>query len=80
MPACFWKSMRSDKIQRIAKKYNLKVIYDAAHAVGSKFNNESVLNYGDISATSFHGTKLLNTAEGGGCITNDIQIKIKLTE
>lgn len=58
-----------EAIELIAKKYDLKVIYDAAHAVGSTYNNKSIFEYGDISATSFHGTKLLNTAEGGACIT-----------
>lgn len=60
-----------EAIEAIAKKHNLKVIYDAAHAIGSTCNGKSLLSYGDISATSLHGTKLLNTAEGGGCITND---------
>ena len=59
-----------DAIEIIAKKHGLKVIYDAAHAMGSTINGSSLLGYGDISATSFHGTKLFNTAEGGGCITN----------
>jgi hypothetical protein len=58
-----------DAIEIIAKKHGLKVIYDAAHAIGSTYNGSSLLEYGDISATSFHGTKLFNTAEGGGCIT-----------
>ncbi len=60
-----------DAIEAIAKKNNLKVIYDAAHAIGSTYKDESLLSYGDISATSLHGTKLFNTAEGGGCITNN---------
>jgi dTDP-4-amino-4,6-dideoxygalactose transaminase len=60
-----------DAIQQIAAKHRLKVIYDAAHALGSKYKGKSVLEYGDITATSFHATKLLNTAEGGGCITLD---------
>lgn len=66
-------------IEKIAKKHNLKVIYDAAHAIGSTFEGKSVLNYGDISATSLHATKLLNTGEGGGCITSskDLQKKIE---
>jgi hypothetical protein len=66
-----------DKIEKIAKKYNLKVIYDAAHAVGATYNGKSILEYGDISATSLHATKLLNTAEGGGCITNDTELNEK---
>ena len=67
-----------EEIERIAKKHNLKVIYDAAHAVGSTYKNESLLNYGDISATSFHATKLLNTAEGGGVITANNVLHEKL--
>lgn len=67
-----------EAIEIIAKKHNLKVIYDAAHAIGSKINDRSVLEYGDISATSLHATKLLNTGEGGGCITNNIDLHEKL--
>lgn len=60
-----------DAIDAIAKKHNLKVIYDAAHAIGTQRNGTSILNYGDISATSLHATKLFNTGEGGACITKD---------
>lgn len=67
-----------DEIQRIADKYNLKIIYDAAHAVGSSYKNKSLLEYGNISATSFHATKLFNTAEGGGVITNNNLLHDKL--
>ena len=67
-----------EKIQQIADKYNLKVIYDAAHAIGSSYGGRSLLEYGDISATSLHATKLLNTAEGGGCITSDPELHEKL--
>ncbi len=67
-----------DAIEGIARKHNLKVIYDAAHAVGSKYKDRSLLEFGDISATSLHATKLLNTAEGGGCITTDIELNKKL--
>lgn len=56
-------------IDTIAKRHHLKVIYDAAHAFGSTVLGESVYKYGDISATSLHCTKMLNTGEGGGCIT-----------
>lgn len=65
-------------IEKIAKRHSLKVIYDAAHAMGSTLNGKSILEYGDISATSSHATKLLNTAEGGGCITNDLKVHNKL--
>jgi len=67
-----------EAIEAIAKKHNLKVIYDAAHAIGSTFKDKSLLSYGDISATSLHGTKLLNTAEGGGCITTDKELHEKI--
>jgi dTDP-4-amino-4,6-dideoxygalactose transaminase len=58
-------------IKTIADKYGLKVIYDAAHAVGVNYKGQSVLEYGDISATSFHATKIFNSGEGGACIAND---------
>ncbi|MDD2230968.1 MAG: DegT/DnrJ/EryC1/StrS family aminotransferase, partial [Candidatus Cloacimonetes bacterium] len=48
------------------------------HAVGSVYNGKSLLNYGDVSATSFHATKIINTAEGGGCVTEDPQLAEKL--
>lgn len=67
-----------DAIEQIAKKHNLKVIYDAAHAIGSTYQGKSLLEYGDISATSLHATKLLNTAEGGGCITTNEHLHKKL--
>jgi dTDP-4-amino-4,6-dideoxygalactose transaminase len=65
-------------IDAIAKKHNLKVIYDAAHAIGSEYNGRSALECGDISATSYHATKILNTAEGGSCITTDNELHEKL--
>lgn len=67
-----------EEIDAIAKRHGLKVIYDAAHAIGSTYKGQSLLRWGDISATSLHATKLLNTAEGGGCITNDEQLSAKL--
>jgi dTDP-4-amino-4,6-dideoxygalactose transaminase len=67
-----------DAIETIAEKYNLKVIYDGAHAIGSTYKGKSILEYGDISVTSLHATKLLNTAEGGGCIAKDSFIFEKL--
>jgi dTDP-4-amino-4,6-dideoxygalactose transaminase len=68
-----------EAIDVIAKKHGLKVIYDAAHAIGSTYKGKSLLEFGDISATSLHATKLLNTGEGGGCITtnNDLHEKLK---
>lgn len=57
-----------EKIEVIAKKHNLPVIYDGAHAFGVTYQGKSLLGYGDISITSFHATKLLHTIEGGGII------------
>jgi len=69
-----------EAISAIAQKYKLSVIYDAAHAVGSRYKGKSLLSYGDISATSFHATKMLNTAEGGACIarTKDIHRRLQM--
>lgn len=64
-----------EKIEKIAKKHNLKVIYDAAHAFGVSINGESVLNYGDVSMLSFHATKVFNTLEGGALVCQDAEIK-----
>lgn len=58
-------------IQAIAEKHNLKVIYDAAHAFGVTYDGKSIFEYGDISTTSFHATKLFHTIEGGGLFTKD---------
>ncbi|HXP49544.1 MAG TPA: DegT/DnrJ/EryC1/StrS family aminotransferase [Bacteroidia bacterium] len=60
-----------EKIEEIARKNNLKVIYDAAHAFGTEYNNKSLASYGDISTLSFHATKLFHTIEGGAIITED---------
>ncbi|MEZ8644874.1 DegT/DnrJ/EryC1/StrS family aminotransferase [Vibrio cyclitrophicus] len=58
-----------ERIQEIADKYKLKVVYDAAHAFGVKYKGESVLRHGDVSTLSFHATKLFHTIEGGAVIT-----------
>lgn len=57
-----------DKIQTLAEKFQLKVIYDGAHAFGCELNGVSLLNYGDLSTLSFHATKLFHTVEGGAII------------
>lgn len=69
-----------EAIDRIAKAHKLKVIYDAAHAVGVNYNGKSIFEQGDISATSFHATKMLNTAEGGACIATDDGLHDKLKQ
>lgn len=67
-----------EEIQKIADKYNLKVIYDAAHAFGVKYKNIGVGNYGDASIFSFHATKVFNTIEGGGVSFSDHKLYEKL--
>ncbi|MDD7794730.1 DegT/DnrJ/EryC1/StrS family aminotransferase [Clostridium sp. 'White wine YQ'] len=67
-----------EEIDKIAKKHNLKVIYDAAHAFGVKFKGKSVVSYGDASILSFHATKVFNTIEGGAVIHNSASLKQKL--
>jgi dTDP-4-amino-4,6-dideoxygalactose transaminase len=64
-----------DAIEIIAKKNNLKVIYDAAHAFGVKCHCGSILKHGDLSVLSFHATKVLNTFEGGAIISKDKKTK-----
>jgi dTDP-4-amino-4,6-dideoxygalactose transaminase len=60
------------EINRLAKKYDLKVIYDAAHAFGEKIDGQGIGNFGDASMFSFHATKVFNTIEGGAvCFKND---------
>lgn len=66
------------KIQSIADKYGLKVIYDAAHAFGVAVDGESVLKYGDMSTLSFHATKTYNTIEGGALICHDEKAKQRI--
>ncbi|WP_338766592.1 DegT/DnrJ/EryC1/StrS family aminotransferase [Bernardetia sp. ABR2-2B] len=63
-----------EKIEKIAKKHNLKVIYDAAHCFGVNYKGQSLLNYGDISTLSFHATKLFHTGEGGGIVVNNQEL------
>ena len=67
------------KIQQIADKHNLKVIYDAAHAFGVKLHGESILQYGDCSTLSFHATKLFHTGEGGAVICKDAEVSKRVS-
>ncbi|MGO4292721.1 DegT/DnrJ/EryC1/StrS family aminotransferase [Chitinophaga sp. RAB17] len=60
-----------DAIKAIADKHQLKVIYDAAHCFGTKYNGQSIFEYGDISTSSFHATKLFHTIEGGAVFSKD---------
>jgi len=63
-----------EAIENIAKKHNLKVIYDAAHAFGVTYNNQSIFLYGDVSTCSFHATKLFHTGEGGAVFCKDEEL------
>lgn len=67
-----------DAIKQIADKYNLKVIYDAAHCFGTRYKDKSIFEFGDISTTSFHATKLFHTVEGGAVITKDPELHKKM--
>ena len=64
-----------EKIQEIADRYGLKVIYDAAHAFGVKIKGTSVVNFGSMSILSFHAIKVFNTFEGGAVICHDERTK-----
>jgi len=64
-----------EKIQRLADKYGLKVLYDAAHAFGVKVNGKPIAAFGDVSMFSFHATKIFNTIEGGALTYNDKYLK-----
>ena len=60
-----------EAIEKLATKYKLKVIYDAAHAFNEKYKGENIANYGDMSMFSFHATKVFNTIEGGAVVFRD---------
>ncbi len=68
-----------EAIAAIAKKHNLKIIYDAAHAFGTKYKGKSLLSFGDVSTCSFHSTKLFHTVEGGAVTTNNPDINKKMS-
>jgi dTDP-4-amino-4,6-dideoxygalactose transaminase len=75
---CYGHPCDVESIQRIADIYNLKVIYDAAHAFGVTTPSGSVLNHGDLSVLSFHATKVFNTFEGGAIVCPDAKIKQRI--
>lgn len=74
----YGKPCDTKRIQNIADKYGLKVIYDAAHAFGVEVNGESILNAGDMSTLSFHATKVYNTIEGGALVMHDENTKRRI--
>nr|WP_316927856.1 DegT/DnrJ/EryC1/StrS family aminotransferase [Bizionia argentinensis] len=63
-----------EAMDKIAQKYNIKVIYDAAHCFGVEYKGKSVFNYGDVSTCSFHATKIFHTGEGGAMFTKDLEL------
>lgn len=74
----YGKPCDTSRIQEIADKYGLKVIYDAAHAFGVEVNGKSILEAGDMSTLSFHATKVYNTIEGGALICKDEKTKRRI--
>lgn len=76
---CYGHPCDVEAIYKIANKYNLKVIYDAAHAFGVEDEGGSILRHGNLSAISFHATKVFNTFEGGAVICPDKSTKQKIT-
>lgn len=75
---CYGKPCDVQAIQRIADRYGLKVIYDAAHAFGVREQGQSILRHGDLSVMSFHATKVFNTFEGGAIICPDAKTKQRI--
>ena len=72
---CYGVPCDTERIQAIADKHGLKIIYDAAHAFGVEVNGESILKSGDMSTLSFHATKVFNTVEGGALVCHDAETK-----
>jgi len=77
---CYGHPCDVDAIQSIADTYNLKVIYDAAHAFGVQCHCGSVLKHGDLSVLSFHATKVFNTFEGGAIVCPDARTKARIDQ
>jgi dTDP-4-amino-4,6-dideoxygalactose transaminase len=77
---CYGHPCDVDAIQVIADKYNLKIIYDAAHAFGVKNGGGSILKHGDLSVLSLHSTKVFNTFEGGAIICNSLSTKTHIDQ
>jgi dTDP-4-amino-4,6-dideoxygalactose transaminase len=77
---CYGTPCDVERIQEIASKHQLKVIYDAAHSFGVQANAQSLLNYGDLSILSFHATKIFNTFEGGAIISHSPEMKRRIDQ
>ena len=77
---CYGYPCDAEAIQKIADNYNLKIIYDSAHAFGVKDASGSILRHGDLSVLSFHATKVFNTFEGGAVVCPDAKTKIRIDQ
>jgi len=77
---CYGHPCEVEAIQKIADIYNLKVIYDAAHAFGVQDEFGSTLRHGDLSVLSFHATKVFNTFEGGAIVCPDAKTKLRIDQ
>jgi dTDP-4-amino-4,6-dideoxygalactose transaminase len=77
---CYGHPCDVEGIQKIADNYNLRVIYDAAHAFGVQDAKGSILRYGDLSVLSFHATKVFNTFEGGAIVCPDAKTKVRIDQ
>ena len=77
---CYGHPCDVEAIQKIADNYNLKVIYDAAHAFGVEDGHGSILRHGDLSVLSFHATKVFNTFEGGAIVCPDAKTKVRIDQ
>lgn len=77
---CYGHPCDVEAIQKIADNYNLKVVYDAAHAFGVKDQGGSILRHGDLSVLSFHATKVFNTFEGGAIVCPDAKTKVRIDQ
>jgi len=75
---CYGNPCDVERIQDIADRYGLRVVYDAAHAFGVRYKGQSLLNHGDLSVLSFHATKVFNTFEGGAIISRDAKTKQRI--
>ena len=69
-----------NRLNKISKKKNIPIIYDAAPAFGVRYNNDSILKNGDASVVSFHGTKVFTTGEGGAVVTRSKKVKEKIDQ
>ncbi|MCH7379921.1 MULTISPECIES: DegT/DnrJ/EryC1/StrS family aminotransferase [Acinetobacter] len=77
---CYGIPCEVDALQKISDQYQLKLIYDAAHAFGIKCQGRSILDYGDLSVISFHATKVFNTFEGGAIVSHSADMKQRIDQ